>query len=77
MANETPHSQNSNGAGTVAECTNGFPLVLLSKRGYSNSLLASWLAEFLMRKGQLVHCLDGYPLNPSKPVVEPVSISRS
>ena len=65
MAKETPHSQVSNDAGTVAECTNGFPLVLLGKRGCSNSLLASWLAHFLMRKGQLVHCLDGDPLNRS------------
>src|SRR5690348_616963 len=58
MAKETSHCQNSNNAGTVAECT-------LGKRGCSNSLLASWLAEFLMRKGQLVHCLDGDPLNRS------------
>ena len=40
-------------------------LVLQGKGGVGKSLIASWLAEFLIRRGKPVHCIDGDPVNRS------------
>jgi hypothetical protein len=40
-------------------------LVLQGKGGCGKSVIASWLAEFLMRQGNGVHCIDGDPVNRS------------
>ena len=40
-------------------------LVLQGKGGVGKSLVASWLAEFLMSRGQPVRCIDGDPVNRS------------
>lgn len=40
-------------------------LVLQGKGGVGKSVVASWLAEFLMRNGKPVCCIDGDPVNRS------------
>lgn len=40
-------------------------LVLQGKGGVGKSLVASWLAEFLIGRGQAVRCIDGDPVNRS------------
>lgn len=40
-------------------------LVLQGKGGIGKSVVASWLAEYLMSRGQQVHCIDGDPVNRS------------
>jgi len=40
-------------------------LVLQGKGGIGKSVVASWLAEYLLDRGQQVHCIDGDPVNRS------------
>jgi hypothetical protein len=40
-------------------------LVLQGKGGIGKSVVASWLAEYLMGRGNQVHCIDGDPVNRS------------
>jgi hypothetical protein len=40
-------------------------LVLQGKGGIGKSVVASWLAEYLMERGKQVHCVDGDPVNRS------------
>ncbi len=40
-------------------------LILQGKGGIGKSVVASWLAEFLMSRGQPVRCIDGDPVNRS------------
>ena len=40
-------------------------LVLQGKGGIGKSVIASWLAEYLMKRGKNVHCVDGDPVNRS------------
>ncbi len=60
---------NTNGNGTDATAARTTPptihLVLQGKGGIGKSLVAGWLAEFLIRRGQPVRCIDGDPVNRS------------
>ena len=40
-------------------------LILQGKGGVGKSVVASWLAEFLVKRGQPVCCIDGDPVNRS------------
>src|SRR5215831_12000890 len=40
-------------------------LILQGKGGVGKSVIASWLAEFLIQRGQPVCCIDGDPVNRS------------
>ena len=40
-------------------------LVLQGKGGIGKSVIASWLGEYLMKRGKKVHCIDGDPVNRS------------
>ncbi|MBV8807327.1 MAG: hypothetical protein JO033_01520 [Acidobacteriaceae bacterium] len=40
-------------------------LVLQGKGGIGKSVVASWLAEYLMKRSNTVHCIDGDPVNRS------------
>ena len=53
----------SNGAGPSGQPTIHF--ILQGKGGVGKSVVASWLAEFLMKRGQPVRCIDGDPVNRS------------
>jgi hypothetical protein len=55
--------ENTSGNGP-AEVT-AVHLILQGKGGVGKSVVASWLAEFLMKNGRLVCCIDGDPVNRS------------
>ncbi len=54
-----------------ADLTNGcaitptIHLVLQGKGGVGKTVVAGWLAEFLIHRGQPVRCIDGDPVNRS------------
>src|ERR1700733_10960030 len=52
-----------NGAATITPPT--IHLILQGKGGIGKSVVASWLAEFLIGRGQPVCCIDGDPVNRS------------
>ena len=56
---------NSNGNGTGQSGPPTVHLILQGKGGVGKSVVASWLAEFLIKRGQLVRCIDGDPVNRS------------
>lgn len=56
--------------GTLANGANGaggavVHLVLQGKGGIGKSVVASWLAEYLLKQGKPVYCIDGDPVNRS------------
>ncbi len=61
----------SNTNGNGADVTNGcaitptIHLVLQGKGGVGKTVVAGWLAEFLIHRGQPVRCIDGDPVNRS------------
>lgn len=57
------NNSNGNGAGQSGPPT--VHLILQGKSGVGKSVVASWLAEFLINRGQLVRCIDGDPVNRS------------
>jgi hypothetical protein len=57
--------ENTSDVGVVADRTNGIHLVLQGKGGCGKSLIAGWLAEFLIQQGKQVYCVDGDPVNRS------------
>jgi hypothetical protein len=58
---------NGNGAAVTNGCaiTPTIHLVLQGKGGVGKTVVAGWLAEFLIHRGQPVHCIDGDPVNRS------------
>src|SRR6202167_6209904 len=58
---------NGNGAAVTNGCaiTPTIHLVLQGKGGVGKTVVAGWLAEFLISRGQPVHCIDGDPVNRS------------
>ena len=60
---------NTNGNGAGPANGSAIPptihLVLQGKGGVGKSVVASWLAEFLIERGQPVRCIDGDPVNCS------------
>lgn len=56
-------TSNGNGAERTAQPTVHF--ILQGKGGIGKSVVASWLAEFLIERGQPVRCIDGDPVNRS------------
>ena len=55
---------NGNDSGSTT-CQPSVHLVLQGKGGIGKSAIASWLAEFLIKRGQPVRCIDGGPVNRS------------
>jgi hypothetical protein len=56
-------SSDRNGTGSSSQPTVHF--ILQGKGGIGKSVVASWLAEFLLGRGQPVRCIDGDPVNRS------------
>jgi hypothetical protein len=58
---------NGNGTGATndASITPTIHLVLQGKGGVGKTVVAGWLAEFLISRGQPVRCIDGDPVNRS------------
>ena len=59
----TNGNANEDAAGTITPPT--VHLILQGKGGIGKSVVASWLAEFLIGRGQHVCCIDGDPVNRS------------
>jgi len=59
---KTNSAVNDSGAPT---CQPTVHLILQGKGGVGKSVIASWLAEFLIKRGQPVCCIDGDPVNRS------------
>jgi hypothetical protein len=57
------NNSTSNGAGPNGNAT--IHLILQGKGGVGKSVVASWLSEFLIKRGQPVRCIDGDPVNRS------------
>jgi len=55
----------SNGNGAEHNSPPTVHFILQGKGGIGNSVVASWLAEFLIERGQPVRCIDGDPVNRS------------
>lgn len=51
--------------GTLAVGSRTIHLILQGKGGVGKSVIASWLAEFLLGRGFPVRCIDGDPVNRS------------
>ena len=56
-------NSSGSGAGPTTQPTVHF--ILQGKGGIGKSVVASWLAEFLIERGQPVRCIDGDPVNRS------------
>jgi hypothetical protein len=54
-----------NGTSTNGEARTVVHLVLQGKGGIGKSVIASWLAEYLIKRGKKVRCIDGDPVNRS------------
>lgn len=63
----TESNKDANGAAATTDCTTTptIHLVLQGKGGVGKTVIAGWLAEFLISRGQPVHCIDGDPVNRS------------
>jgi hypothetical protein len=62
---KTNTSTTETGATTAPVVTPTIHLVLQGKGGIGKSVVAGWLAEFLVSRGQSVRCIDGDPVNRS------------
>lgn len=60
MSTDNGNRANGNGAGGAV-----VHLVLQGKGGIGKSVIASWLGEYLLKRGENVHCIDGDPVNRS------------
>jgi hypothetical protein len=56
---------NSNGNSSEPKGQPTVHLILQGKGGVGKSVVATWLAEFLIKRGQRVRCIDGDPVNRS------------
>ena len=61
MGRKTNNGNGESAAGSISP----IHLVLQGKGGVGKSVVASWLAEFLVRRGGPVRCIDGDPVNRS------------
>src|SRR5215472_1946983 len=57
------NTSNTNGGEQIGQPT--IHLILQGKGGVGKSLVATWLAEVLISRGQAVRCIDGDPVNRS------------
>jgi CO dehydrogenase nickel-insertion accessory protein CooC1 len=65
--------------GAVAEAPAVTPtihLILQGKGGVGKSVVASWLAEFLLGRGQPVRCIDGDPVNRSLSQIKALNVEK-
>jgi len=58
-------TENMNGTHRNGAVGGAVHLVLQGKGGIGKSVIASWLAEYLLTRGKNVHCVDGDPVNRS------------
>jgi hypothetical protein len=68
---------NETGVAIVAPAfTPTIHLILQGKGGVGKSIVASWLAEFLIGRGQPVRCFDGDPVNRSLAQLKALNVEK-
>jgi hypothetical protein len=73
------NNTNGNEAGSAIAAPAFTPtihLVLQGKGGVGKSIVASWLAEFLIGRGQPVRCFDGDPVNRSMAQIKALNVEK-
>src|SRR6202050_4346808 len=70
----TNSSTNEDAAGTITPPT--IHVILQGKGGIGKSVVASWLAEFLIGRGQPVRCIDGDPVNRSFAQIKALNVEK-
>src|ERR1700723_3173023 len=73
------NNSNGNDAGAAPEAPAVTPtihLILQGKGGVGKSVVATWLAEFLIGRGQPVQCFDGDPVNRSLGQVKALNVEK-
>ena len=60
-----PKTNSHENDSSASSCPPTVHLILQGKGGVGKSVIASWLAEFLITRGQPVCCIDGDPVNRS------------
>src|ERR1700723_1249090 len=73
------NNSNGNDAGAAPEAPAVTPtihLILQGKGGVGKSVVASWLAEFLIGRGQPVRCIDGDPVNRSLAQIKALNVEK-
>jgi Mrp family chromosome partitioning ATPase len=64
-SNPVPKANSNENASGATTCQPSIHLIPQGKGGVGKSVIASWLAEFLIERGQPVCCIDGDPVNRS------------
>jgi polynucleotide 5'-kinase involved in rRNA processing len=64
-SNPVPKANSNGNDSASTTCQPTVHLILQGKGGVGKSVIASWLAEFLIKRGQPVRCIDGDPVNRS------------
>jgi ATP-dependent Clp protease ATP-binding subunit ClpA len=63
MATKGTTNGNETGITSLGTTPPAIHLILQGKGGIGKTVVATWLAEFLMGRGQPVCCIDGDPVN--------------
>jgi adenylylsulfate kinase-like enzyme len=76
MAKNNTNENDAGAAATARAVTPTIHLILQGKGGVGKSVVASWLAEFLMGRGQPVRCIDGDPVNRSLAQIKALNVEK-
>ncbi len=76
MAKNNTNGTETGAALAAPTCTPTIHLILQGKSGVGKSIVASWLAEFLIGRGQPVRCLDGDPVNRSLGQIKALNVEK-
>jgi len=76
MAKNNTSGNDATPAATAAPVTPTIHLILQGKGGVGKSVVASWLAEFLIGRGQPVRCIDGDPVNRSLAQIKALNVEK-
>src|ERR1700735_5011238 len=76
MAKNNTNGNETGAAIAAPTFTPTIHLVLQGKGGVGKSIVASWLAEFLIGRGQPVRCFDGDPVNRSLAQMRALNVEK-
>jgi cellulose biosynthesis protein BcsQ len=76
MAKNNTNGNETGAALAAPTFTPTIHLILQGKGGVGKSIVASWLAEFLIGRGQPVRCFDGDPVNRSLGQIKALNVEK-
>jgi hypothetical protein len=76
MAKNNTNGNETGAAIAAPTFTPTIHLVLQGKGGVGKSIVASWLAEFLIGRGQPLQCFDGDPVNRSLAQIKALNVEK-